>query len=303
MKRRAIIKAIPAGLGATLLPTVSVAAEASLFRKPIPSSGASLPVIGLGSWQTFNIGSDPRGQAQSTAVIGAFLQAGGTMIDSSPMYGSSQAVIGRALQSLGKGDTVFATDKVWTSDAGAGGDQYQQSLQRWQLPRFTLMQVHNLLEWQAHLELLQEKKREGELDYVGVTTSHGRRHGDLEQLMLKQPLDFVQLTYNLRYRDVEQRLLPLAKEKGIAVIANRPFDGGRLIRRLKREPFPEWARGMGLANWADFCLRYVVSHEAMTCAIPATSNVAHLAENMQTLTGRPLAPKERKRMQDTVLSL
>ncbi len=223
------LAALSAGASAWALPLHSQAAiDTAPVTRTISPSGEAIPVVGLGSWITFNVGQDAAGLAASTAVIRAFLAGGGRMIDSSPMYGSAQATIGHALVALGGPKAVWSADKVWDGDLARGTAQMATSRQRWGVDRFDLMQVHNLLGWQAHLPRLFEMKAAGRLRYVGISTSHGRRHADMEQIMSRQPLDFVQLTYNLLDREVEQRLLPLALERGIAVIVNRPFRQGAL---------------------------------------------------------------------------
>jgi diketogulonate reductase-like aldo/keto reductase len=213
-----------------------------------------------------------------------FFEAGGRLIDSSPMYGSSQSVIGDGLQKLGlqragtQASKVFAADKVWTSSDGAA--QIEESRQFWRVPRFDLLQVHNLLSWQEHLPVLFEMKAAGRVRYVGVTTSEGRRLREIEQILRSQPIDFVQVTYSLADRRVEERILPLARERGIAVIANRPFEQGDLLRALARHALPPVAGELQCTSWAQFALKFVVSHPAVTCAIPATTSVAHVRENM-----------------------
>lgn len=239
----------------------------------------------MGTWITFNVGSDPVARDACTEVMDAFFASGGKMIDSSPMYGSAQTVIGDGLDKLGHPDTLFSADKVWTSGGGEGPTQIEESRKHWGIPRFDLLQVHNLLAWEAHLDTLLAMKAGGELRYVGITTSHGRRHGEFEKIMQRHDLDFVQLTYNIADREAEDRLLPLAREKGIAVIVNRPFRQKALIRRFEGEPLPEWASEIDAGNWAQFLLKFIVSHPAVTCAIPATSQVAHVRENMDAARG------------------
>lgn len=288
-ERRMLLRFLTA-LGATsfLAPETLFAAPAPLIHRAIPSTGELLPVIGLGSWITFNVGDDGQARERCTAVTRAFLAAGGKLIDSSPMYGSSQAVIGHALTRLQR-PAVFAADKVWTS--GAGAPQIAESRRLWGVKRFDLLQVHNLLSWQSQLELLFAMKRAGQLRYVGVTTSHGRRHDELESIMRRQPIDFVQLTYNPIDREVEQRLLPLARERKIGVVVNRPFQQGALLRRLARHPLPGWAREIDCTSWAQVVLKFIIAHPAVTCAIPATSVVAHVRENVDAGRGRlPDAP-------------
>jgi diketogulonate reductase-like aldo/keto reductase len=289
---------------ATLPPrgAVAAAADAPLTRR-IPSSGEAMPVVGLGTWITFNVGSDRAAREACTDVIRAFFAAGGRMIDSSPMYGSSQATIGHALAQLGRPAALFSAEKVWISDGARGPEQMEASRALWGVARFDLMQVHNLLSWQAHLPRLFEMKAAGQLRYVGITTSEGRRHAEIEQLMRTQPLDFVQVSYNLLDRDIEQRILPLARERGIAVIVNRPFREGALLRQLARHPLPAWATEIDCAHWAQVALKFIVTHPAVTCAIPATSQVKHLVQNMAAARGRMPDAALRARMAREVAAL
>lgn len=304
LTRRDVLKALGAGALATAaLPLgagsrLAYAARADLITKPIPSSGERLPVIGMGTWRTFNVGSDPKLRNDRTQVLAAFFEAGGRLIDSSPMYGSSQNVVGYGLDKLGAQGRVFAADKVWTSDEDETYEQIAESRKEWRVARFDLMQVHNLLEWKAHLDKLQKLEADDKIRYVGITTSHGRRHDDFERVMKTEELDFVQLTYNMVDREAEERLLPLAAERGIAVIANRPFRGGALINRVQREdyPLPGWAQEIGCENWPQFLLKFVVSHPAVTCAIPATTKVEHMRENMGAARGELPDAATRKRM-------
>ncbi|WP_353645893.1 aldo/keto reductase [Mesorhizobium sp. WSM2239] len=259
-------------------------ATAPLARS-IPSSGEQIPSIGLGTWITFNVGDDPMLRAECADVMGAFFQAGGRVIDSSPMYGSSQPVIGYGLERLGRPRTLFSAEKVWTSSAADGPAQIERSRRFWGVRQFDLIQVHNLVAWEAHLQTLFEMKASGQVRYVGITTSEGRRHDLFEQIMRTQPLDFVQLTYNIVDREAEERLLPLAAERGTGVIVNRPFQQGALTRRLEREKLPEWAHEIGAASWAQLILKFILSHPAVTVAIPATTRVDHVRENVATASG------------------
>lgn len=265
--------------------TPPVKATVSPLLRRIPSTGETIPAIGLGSWITFNIGNDPAARQRSTEVIRTFFETGGTLIDSSPMYGSAQSVIGEALAAL-RPARVFSADKVWIGSGARGPEQIEESRRLWRIRRFDLLQVHNLLSWEDHLPTLFTMKKDGRLRYVGVTTSHGRRHGDLEAIMKAQPLDFVQVTYNPLDREVEQRILPLAADRGIAVIVNRPFQQGALVERLARHPLPAWAREIDARSWAQIVLKFIVSHPAVTCAIPATSVPAHARENVDAARGR-----------------
>ena len=280
--RRFVLQAMLAAGGCALLKP-SAAAQAPLITRPIPSSGEQLPVVGLGSWITFNVGKDPKARATCTEVVRAFFAGGGRLIDSSPMYGSAQSVIGDALARLGHPQALFAADKVWTGSRGA--EQIATSRTLWRIPRFDLLQVHNLLAWEDHLPLLLRMKAEKRLRYVGITTSEGRRHGEFVKIMESQPLDFVQLSYNVLDREVEGRILPLARERRIAVIVNRPFRQGELTQALAGKPLPGWARDINCTSWAQALLKFIVSHPDVTCAIPATSNPAHARENMLAARG------------------
>lgn len=296
--RRTAIKLLGAGIaGAWLAPYVSFADSGKMLHKPVPGGG-QLPVIGLGTWQTFNVGSDPQLLDARTEVVHAFFDHGGGLVDSSPMYGSAPDVMGYALEKLGTPDSLYAAEKVWSPAGGSTRDQIDELAERWGIEDFDLVQVHNLTDWREHLEVLQQMKADGEIRHVGITTSHGRRHDEFEHIMTDHDIDFVQLTYNITHRQVEDRLLPLAKEKGIAVIANRPYDGGSLIKGLKRsEEVPDWAAGeCGCTTWADFLLKFIVSHPAMTCAIPATTSVEHVIENMRAGHEPMPSRKTRKRM-------
>jgi len=303
LSRRALMNAMAASAAAALFRPFSALAQSAPITKPIPSSGERLPVVGLGSWITFNVGDDPELRDECTAVMKAFFEAGGRMIDSSPMYGSSQAVIGHGLAQLGRPSSLFSADKVWTSSGSEGPEQIEQSRARWGVRRFDLLQVHNILGWEAHLETLFGMKAAGQVRYVGITTSEGRRHREIEQIMGSRPIDFVQVIYNLVDREVEERILPLAQERGIAVIINRPFREGALIRSVQRHPLPSWAGEIGAANWAQFLLKFIVSHPAVTCAIPATSQVAHVRENLGAATGPLPDPALRRRMVSHVEAL
>jgi len=285
-----------AGLAATALMGAAPARAAAALERRIPSSGEMLPVIGLGSWITFNVGNDRAARDACTEVVRAFFAEGGRLIDSSPMYGSSQPTIGHALAQLGRPAALFSAEKVWIGDVQRGAAQMEASRNFWGVPRFDLMQVHNLLSWQEHLPRLLEMKKAGRLRYVGITTSEGRRHREIEAILRSQPIDFVQLSYNLLDRDVEERLLPLAAERGIAVIANRPFRQGELLRDLQRHPLPGWAKEIGCDGWAQVALKFIVSHPAVTCAIPATGSVAHVRQNMGATLGAMPDAALRKRI-------
>jgi len=285
LDRRVLLKGLTA-TGFVLSNLPSAAGAEPLLTRSIPKSGEPIPIIGMGSWITLNVGSNAALRDARLKVVQAFFDEGGGIIDSSPMYGSSEEVIGHCLARIPNKDGLFAATKVWTPTKFMGVRQMNASFDLWGLDQFDLMQIHNLVDWDAHLETLLEWKKEGRVRYIGVTTSHGRRHEDLAAIMAKQPIDFVQLTYNMIDREAEHRLLPLARDRDIAVIVNRPFQRGGLFDRYESETLPDWAGAIDCANWAQFFLKYVVSHPAVTCAIPATSRVDHLRQNMAAGRGR-----------------
>jgi aryl-alcohol dehydrogenase-like predicted oxidoreductase len=266
-RRHALVALAALGAAASLpgVPHAQAPAASVAAARPVPATGEPLPAVGLGSWITFNVGNDRGLREQCVAVMRAFFEGGGRMIDSSPMYGSAQDVIGAGLERLGR---------------PRGPRQIEDSRRLWRIARFDLLQVHNLLAWEEHLPTLVAMKREGRLRYVGITTSEGRRHREFEQLMREHPLDFVQFSYNALDREAEERLLPLARDRGIAVIVNRPFRQGDLTRALARHPLPAWAAELGCRSWAQVLLKFILAHPAVTCAIPATSSVAHVRENL-----------------------
>lgn len=280
--RRRFLAGAAGAAGAALM--AARAADAREVRQ-LASTGGEIPAVGLGSWITFNVGTDPVLLDQCAEVIAAFVAEGGGVIDSSPMYGSSQGTIGHGLARLGHPASVFSADKVWTGSVVEGPEQIAQSRAEWGVPAFDLLQVHNLVEWRGHLETLFAMKSAGALGAVGVTTSHGRRHGELERIMLHHPVDFVQLTYNVADREAEARLLPLARERGIAVIVNRPFRQGALTKRLEGAPLPGVAAELGATGWAQLILKFILAHPAVTVAIPATTRVDHVRENKAAARG------------------
>jgi diketogulonate reductase-like aldo/keto reductase len=260
--------------------SMSQADNISLIKKAIPSTGEAIPVIGLGTSRTFDAGQQGQ-QNKLLPVIEAFFANGGTLVDSSPMYGAAQQTVGRLLDKLDRPETLFSATKVWIEGKQAGIDQMQQSMKLWGIDSFDLMQIHNLKDWQIHLETLREWKSQGKIRYIGITTSHNRFHEELADIMNKESLDFVQFTYNIDNRTSEKSLLPIAFDKGIAVLVNRPFQRGDLFQRVKGKELPVWAGELGIKSWGQYFLKFAVSHPAVTCAIPATSKVKHMLDNMQ----------------------
>ena len=289
--RRRFLAGVAATGAGLAIPRVGSAAP---IHKTVPVSGEPIPAIGMGTWQTFNVGRVTQLRDARCEVLARFFATGGAVVDSSPMYGSAEAVIGYCSERTDTPENYFPITKVWTSSASEGDQQIRDSFDLWGVDRFALYQVHNLVGWRDHLPRLREMQSAGRIGYVGVTTSHGRRHRELETLMRNEKPDFVQLTYNLADRQVEERLLPLAMDRGIAVIANRPFRRGALIDRLLNNPLPAWAADIGCDNLPRFLLKFIISHPAITCAIPATSRVDHMDENMGAMRG-PLPDARQRR--------
>jgi diketogulonate reductase-like aldo/keto reductase len=259
-----------------------------MLKRAIPSSGELLPVIGCGTWQTFDVGSAAAARAPLHGVLEALFDGGGSLVDSSPMYGKSEAVVGDLLAEGGLQDTAFLATKVWTRGRDAGIAQMSRSMQLLQTKRIDLMQIHNLLDWKVHLETLRDWKAEGTVRYIGITHYHAGAHEDLEAIMRNEPIDFVQVNYALDDRAAEHTLLPLAVEKGIAVLINRPFGEGALLRRLNARPLPDFAAAIGCTDWAGLALKYLIANQAVTCIIPATRQPSHMQGNVRAGAG-PLA--------------
>ncbi|MFN0242157.1 MAG: aldo/keto reductase [Planctomycetota bacterium] len=265
--------------------TAMPATSAPIVRA-IPSTGETVPVIGLGTWETFDVGAQKDDRAPLADVLREFVAQGGRVVDSSPMYGRSEAVVGELASELGVLERLFVATKVWTSGKDAGIAQMQASMKKLRRARIDLMQVHNLVDAATHLETLRAWKSEQLVRYIGVTHYTESAHAAVERVLGSQVIDFVQINYSAGEREAESTVLPLARERGVAVIANRPFGGGMLLQRLRGAPLPQWAGEIDCDAWSQVLLKFVVSHPAITCAIPATSKVAHVRENMQACFGR-----------------
>ncbi len=271
-------------------------AAPALLQRPIPSTGETIPAVGLGTWRTFDVGASPAEREPLREVLRRFVALGGRVIDSSPMYGAAEAVVGDLAADLGIHDSLFLATKVWTTGREAGVAQMERSLQRLRTRRLDLMQVHNLVDWQTHLRTLRGWKQAGRLRYLGVTHYTASAYGELERVMRSEPLDFVQLNYSLDEREAERRLLPLARDRGIAVLVNRPFAVGGLFGRVRGQPLPPWAADFDCESWAQFFLKWILGHPAVTCVIPATSRPEHLTDNMRAGQGALPDAATRERM-------
>lgn len=291
--RRDFLRAVTAFGGAALGPAL---ASPPPVARPIGASGERLPVIGMGSSGTFNVGGDSQVRAPLREVLELFFQLGGRLVDTSPMYGTAEAVLGDLLADLPGRERLFAATKVWTDGRAAGIAQMQESMARMRVERFDLIQIHNLRDWSTHLPTLRQRKAQGRVRYIGITTSHGRFHSELVRILEREPFDFVQLSYSLANREVEQHLLPLAQERGIAVLVNRPFQRGAMFGAVRERPLPAWAAEIDCRSWAQVFLKFAVSHPAVTCAIPATSKPKHMRDNMGANFGRLPDAALRRRM-------
>ena len=288
-----------ATIGAMLMssPRISAGATAeAIARRAIPRSGEAVPVIGLGTWQTFDVGTAQSARAPLREVLARFVEAGGTVVDSSPMYGRAEAVVGDIAADLGIQARLFYATKVWIRGQKEGVRQMEESFRRLRVQRMDLMQIHNLLDLKTHTETLLKWKQEGRVRYIGITHYSAGAHAELERLVRTKAYDFVQINYSLGEREAEQRLLPAAQEAGVAVLINRPFGSGGLFRRVRRDPVPDWAAEIGCAGWAQIFLKWIVSHPAVTCVIPATSNPQHLVDNMAAGRGPQPDARMRQRM-------
>ncbi len=266
-----------------------------MIQRPIPASGELLPVIGLGTYQSFDIGTNAAEREPVKDVLRLFAQHGGKLVDSSPMYGRSESALGELATELGVTQKLFMATKVWTSGREAGIRQMEESLRRMQVARMDLMQIHNLQDWQTHLKTLKEWKAAGRIRYTGITHYHSGAYDELERLMKLKAFDFVQFNYSIAEREAEERILPLARDLGIAVIVNRPFAQASLFSQVRGKDVPAWAAEFGCNSWAQFFLKYILAHPAVTCVIPATGKPKHLLDNMQAGIGRlPDAAMQKK---------
>ena len=284
-----------AGLAA-LATMKPVPAAASLIERPIPASGETLPAIGVGTWQTFDVGSDPAARSTLKEVLGLFAKAGGKVIDSSPMYGSSETVTGDLVAEAGLAGRLFVATKVWTSGKDEGIRQMDLSFKRLRVSRMDLMQVHNLVDVALHTKTLEGWKAKGRVRYLGITHYTSSAYADVERWLNTGKYDFLQINYSLAERASEDRLLPLAMDRKVAVIINRPFAEGAMFRRVRGNEVPEWAREFGAMTWAQFFLKWIVSHPAVTCAIPGTGKPEHMLDNLAAGTGPLPDAATRRRM-------
>lgn len=277
------------------MPAASRAAD-PILQRPIPKSGETIPAVGLGTWQAFDVAGDAAETAQAREALRALVDLGGRVIDSSPMYGSAESVSGQLADELGVKSKLFVATKVWTSGKQAGIRQMQDSMKKLRVERLDLMQVHNLTDAGTHLATLREWKKAGRVRYLGVTHYNAGAHGDLERAVKPGELDFVQVNYSLAEPQADRRLLAAAVDSRTAVIVNRPFAEGAMFGRVRNKPLPEWAKEIGCATWAQFFLKWILAHPAVTCVIPGTRNANHVADNLGAAMGPLPDEATRRRM-------
>lgn len=304
MLRREVIQLLGYGFtGALVLPSMLSFKNKNILQRKIGPTEEMLPVVGLGTWQSFDVGGNTEQRSQLMEVLLQMNALGGTMIDSSPMYGTSEAVVGDLTRSLPNANDFFYATKVWTDGKGAGIDQMQTSMRKMQRKQMDLMQIHNLVDWKTHLKTLRDWKAEGKIRYFGFTHYTNDSHDTLAKLIKQEQPDFVQFNYAINDRHAEQNLLNTAKDNGTAVIINRPYNGGNLFRLVKGKELPEWCGDLDIQSWGQYFLKYILSHNAVNCVIPGTSKVKHIIDNMGAGYGRLPNNKERQMMLDYVANI
>jgi len=306
--RRDAARLIGAGTASLLLPTGALPARAAnessrMLMRAIPSSGEKLPVIGLGTWRSFDVDLTADNRRQLEEVLSLFVKLGGRVIDTSPMYGRAEQVIGDLTAALGVQEQLFLATKVWTRGKQSGIESMERSMARLRTKRIDLMQVHNLVDVHTHLATLREWKEQGRIRYLGITHYESGAFDEVEKVLRSEKLDFLQINYSIMEREAEQRILPLAQDRQVAVIINRPFGGGDHFSRVRSRPLPDWAAEFDCRSWAQFFLKWIVAHSAVTCAIPATNKLLHLEDNMQGGVGRLPEAKTRQQMVEVIAGL
>jgi|SRR5688572_1558625 diketogulonate reductase-like aldo/keto reductase len=293
--RRSVLRTL-GGLAATLFVNPTSAQSSAMLTRTIPSSGETLPVVGLGTWQVFDAGNDQAARVPLKEVLKSFFAAGGRVLDSSPMYGTSESVVGDLCSELNVCEPLFVATKVWTSGREEGIRQMETSFRRLKVKQMDLMQVHNLLDVATHTKTLLDWKAQGRVRHIGITHYTSGAYAEVEKTLKQAPYDFLQINYSLGERESERRLLPYARERKVAVIINRPFAEGAMFRKVKGKPLPGWAGELGIASWAQYFLKWILGHPAVTCVIPGTGRPEHMADNMGAGRGALPDEKQRKRM-------
>ncbi len=269
-----------------------------MITRSIPSSGEQLPVVGVGTWQTFDVGSSSSDREPLKKVLKILLDQGGSVIDSSPMYGKSEGVVGDLAREMGIAQKLFMATKVWTSGKENGMDQMNQSMNLMHKKPIDLMQIHNLVDWKTHLKTIRQWKEEGKIRYIGITHYTDSAYDEMIQILQNEPLDFIQIDYSISNINADNRLLPLAKDKGVATLINRPYDGGSLFRKTKGMNIPNWAKEFGIQSWGQFFLKYILANDAVNCVIPGTDKPEHMLDNVGAGIGRIPGREDARKMKD-----
>lgn len=296
MTRRESLKTIGMAAMAPVASSWVPAQDSSPLRRPVPSSGELIPCIGVGTWQTFDVGDSEKDRQPLRDVLKTLIAKGGSVVDSSPMYGRSEEVVGDLSSELNLNQKLFIATKVWTTGKDSGIRQMNDSFRLMRRKKIELMQIHNLQDWQTHLQTLRKWKDEGKIKYIGLTHYTNSAHERIPSILEKEKVDFIQINYNLLDRHAEERLLPFARDKGVAVLINQPFESGSLFQRVKGKQLPAWAADFDCNSWGQFFLKFILSHPAVTCAIPGTSRPDHMADNMGAAYGRLPSSKQRMEM-------
>ena len=295
--RRTAVKLMAAATAAALAPLgITAAGEQRMTTRKVPSSGEGIPVIGMGSSDTFDVGDDPERHEGLRNVLRSLVERGGRVIDTSPMYGRAETVLGDLIGELGLGPQLWYATKVWTRGRDAGARQIDESFARLRTKKLDLLQIHNLLDWREHVPTLRALQSAGRVRYAGITHYRADAHADLERVLGKEKFDWLQVNYSLVEREAEDRLLPFCRDRGIAVMVNRPFADGAMFAKVRGRPLPDWAEEIGCRSWGQFFLRFVVSHPAVTCVIPATSKPQHMIDNAAAGVGPLPDEQQRRRM-------
>ncbi len=287
ISRREATKWISFGASSLLVPRLLGGQKnITMNTRKIPSSGKLLPVVGVGTWQSFDVSSSQAERNPLKEVLKILIESGGSVIDSSPMYGRSEKVVGELTAELEIKNKIFEATKVWTTGKEEGIDQMHTSMNLMGAMPMDLMQIHNLVDWKTHIKTLKKWKEEGKIRNIGITHYHKGGYAEMEKIMKTEKIDFIQINYNLAVRDAAERILPLAKDKGIAVIINRPYEGGSLFKKVKGKAIPTWAKEFEAESWGQVFLKFILAHSAVNCVIPGTSIAKHMKDNVQAGFGK-----------------
>lgn len=304
LSRRQAAKLLALGSGSLLLNSIPLSnSQEKMNKRLIPGTDEQLPVIGLGTWQTFDVGNSDSERAPLKEVLQILVEHGGSVIDSSPMYGRSEKVVGELTTELQLKGNIFEATKVWTNGQQNGIDQMNDSFDLMKVQQMDLMQIHNLVDWRSHLKTLRQWKEEGRIRYIGITHYTSSGYEGVENVLKYEEIDFVQINYNLAVRGAANRILPLAQDKGVAVLINRPYEGGALFRKTKGMSLPDWASEFNANSWGQFFLKFILAHPAVTCVIPGTSKAKHMRDNVQAGFGRLPDNDHVKRMVELIKKL